>query len=91
VLACEEGIFAEPHGAYAAAALLEAALEGALDPDALTVCVISGHGLKDAEAAAGMVRRLSTPPPLDVPTLAETPLGPSTAISTTDQTKGFSP
>jgi threonine synthase len=91
VLACEEGIFAEPHGAYAAAALLEAAHEGALDPDALTVCVISGHGLKDAEAAAGMVRRLSTPPPLDVPTLAETPLGPSTAISTTDQTKGFSP
>ena len=57
VLAEEEGIFAEPHGTYSVAALLEAAEEGAIDPEALVVCIISGHGLKDMEAAEEIVQR----------------------------------
>jgi len=54
-LARSEGIFAEPHGAYAAAALIEAAEAGTLDPEALIVCVISGFGLKDMDAARQII------------------------------------
>lgn len=50
-LANLEGIFAEPQGAYAAAGLMRAARAGEIDPDALTVCVITGVGLKDMGAA----------------------------------------
>lgn len=57
VLAQEEGVFAEPQGAYAVAALLEAAEQGTLDRDALTVCVVTGLGLKDMAAAQQMIER----------------------------------
>lgn len=50
-LANLEGIFAEPQGAYAAAALMRAAHAGELDPDAAIVCMITGIGLKDMGAA----------------------------------------
>jgi threonine synthase len=61
-LARHEGIFAEPHGAYAMAALSAAAAEGRLDPDALTVCIVSGFGLKDMAAAAEIVAAAGRPP-----------------------------
>lgn len=68
LLALEEGIFAEPHGAYAMAALAEAAGRGDLDRAALTVCVISGFGLKDMAAASAIVAKHGKAP-LRVPTL----------------------
>jgi threonine synthase len=53
-LAREEGILCEPSSAAGLAAVIEAGVE----PDARVVCVLTGHGLKDAETAA----RESTPP-----------------------------
>lgn len=61
-LAIEEGIFAEPHGAYAMAALIEAATNGQIDREALTVCVISGFGLKDMTAAREIIAAHGKPP-----------------------------
>jgi threonine synthase len=61
-LAMEEGIFAEPHGAYAMAALIEAAAKDEIDRDALTVCVISGFGLKDMAAAGEIIAAQGKPP-----------------------------
>jgi threonine synthase len=61
-----EGLFCEP----AAAAGLAAVAKQPPEPDARVVCVITGHGLKDQEAAA----RLSTPPisvPADTDAIAE--------------------
>jgi len=54
LLAREEGLFCEP----ASAAGLAALAAGGVDPGALVVCVVTGHGLKDPETAS----RLSTPP-----------------------------
>jgi threonine synthase len=53
-LAREEGILCEPSSAAGLAAVIEAGVE----PGARVVCVLTGHGLKDAEIAA----RESTPP-----------------------------
>jgi threonine synthase len=61
-----EGLFCEP----AAAAGLAAVAKHPPESDARVVCVITGHGLKDQEAAA----RLSTPPvsvPPDPDAIAE--------------------
>lgn len=63
-LALEEGLFCEP----ASAAGLAALAAGASPPGSLVVCVVTGHGLKDPEAAA----RLSSAP---------VPVGPRRAIS----------
>jgi len=52
-LAQEEGIFCEPASAASVAALAHAGLP----PGALVVCVITGHGLKDPDAAARLARR----------------------------------
>jgi threonine synthase len=57
MLAREEGVFCEPASAAAVAALSGVELE----PGARVVCVITGHGLKDPEAAARW-----TPPPIAV-------------------------
>ncbi|MCP4286318.1 MAG: threonine synthase, partial [Gammaproteobacteria bacterium] len=46
-----EGIFAEPQGAYATAGLLKASQEGVLRSDETVVCVVTGMGLKDMKAA----------------------------------------
>jgi threonine synthase len=59
LLAQEEGVFCEP----ASAAALAALPESDLDPDMLVVCVITGHGLKDPEAAD----RLTPPPTVVAP------------------------
>ena len=56
-LAQEEGIFCEPASAAGVAGLAHAELE----PGTRVVCVITGHGLKDPEAAVRL-----TPPPLAV-------------------------
>jgi threonine synthase len=53
-LAREEGILCEPSSAAGLAALVQAGVE----PGARVVCVLTGHGLKDSEAAA----RESAPP-----------------------------
>jgi threonine synthase len=58
LLAQEEGVFCEPASAAGVAALRE----DGLDPGALVVCVITGHGLKDPET----VER-TMPPPVVVP------------------------
>jgi threonine synthase len=61
-----EGLFCEP----ASAAGLAAVVKEPPEPSARVVCVITGHGLKDQEAAA----RLSTPPisvPADPDAIAE--------------------
>jgi threonine synthase len=57
MLAREEGVFCEPASAVAVAALSRVELERG----ARVVCVITGHGLKDPEAAARW-----TPPPIAV-------------------------
>jgi len=53
-LAREEGVLCEPSSAAGLAAVIEAGVE----PGARVVCVLTGHGLKDAETAA----RESAPP-----------------------------
>jgi threonine synthase len=75
LLATEEGIFAEPQGAYAAAALIQAAEAGAIDARSRTACIVTGAGLKDMAAverfaAAGIAPR----PTIHVHGLADTPL-----------------
>jgi len=50
-LAFEEGIFAEPQGAYAVAALERACRAGAVPAGETVVCTITGAGLKDMQSA----------------------------------------
>ena len=55
-LARLEGIFCEPSSAAGVAGVRRAATAGRIDPEAVIVCVLTGHGLKDpttAEAQAG--------------------------------------
>jgi len=51
-LALDEGIFAEPQGAYAVAALSKACAGGEIAGNDTVVCTITGSGLKDMESAA---------------------------------------
>jgi threonine synthase len=54
-LASLAGVFCEPSSAASVAGVAKAARAGALDPDALVVCVLTGNGLKDpATAEAGL-------------------------------------
>jgi threonine synthase len=50
-LAREQGIFCEPASAASVAGVTRSAAAGELDPDALVVCVLTGHGLKDPTTA----------------------------------------
>jgi threonine synthase len=50
-LAREQGIFCEPASAASVAGVTRAAAAGELDRDALVVCVLTGHGLKDPTTA----------------------------------------
>lgn len=54
-----EGIFCEPASAAAVAGLIKQYRAGKIPRDAQVVCVLTGHGLKDAEMA------LSLAPPLE--------------------------
>ena len=57
-----EGLFAEPASAASVAGLLRLSEEGRLEPGALVVCVLTGHGLKDPEwAIAGAAHPASVP------------------------------
>jgi threonine synthase len=50
-LARTEGIFCEPSSAAALAGIRSVVASGELDADALVVCVLTGNGLKDPQAA----------------------------------------
>ncbi len=50
-LARKEGIFVEPASAASVAGVLHLAAAGTFDPKDTVVCVCTGHGLKDPEAA----------------------------------------
>ena len=57
-IATDEGIFGEPSSAASLAGVRKLVAAGELDPDALTVCVLTGNGLKDpatAEASVGPI------------------------------------
>ena len=54
-LARIEGIFCEPASAASVAGVRKVALTGELDPDALVVAVLTGHGLKDPSTAEAQV------------------------------------
>jgi threonine synthase len=51
LLASREGIFAEPASAASLAVLVKAVRSGAVAPGSRAVCVLTGNGLKDPEAA----------------------------------------
>ena len=55
-LARHEGIFCEPASATGVAGITKAAAAGELDPDAVVVCVLTGHGLKDPTTAERQVQ-----------------------------------
>jgi threonine synthase len=50
-LASQDGVFVEPASAAGAAGLLKAVRTGDLDPGQTVVVTVTGHGLKDIEAA----------------------------------------
>lgn len=52
------GVFCEPASGASLAGVRALREAGRLDPDALVVCVLTGHGLKDPDTAAG----LASPP-----------------------------
>jgi threonine synthase len=54
-LARHEGIFCEPASAASVAGVRKLVAEGAIDPGAAIVCVLTGHGLKDPDTAAANV------------------------------------
>jgi threonine synthase len=54
-LAMEEGIFCEPSSAASVAGVTRLAGSGAIAPDALVVCVLTGTGLKDPTTAETMI------------------------------------
>ena len=56
-LARDEGIFAEPRGAYAIAALKKLVDEEQMELEAETVVIVSGAGLKDMGAAREVISR----------------------------------
>jgi len=51
LLARHAGIFAEPAGAVSLAAAIRLRRVGAIAPVDLVVCVVTGHGLKQLDAA----------------------------------------
>jgi threonine synthase len=60
-LASREGLFAEPASCAPLAMLIRLAREGRIEQDATAVVVLTGHGLKDPEAALHNV-----PPPVSL-------------------------
>ncbi len=56
LVASRDGVFVEPASAASVAGLLAARSEGWIEPGALVVCTVTGHGLKDpATALSGLV------------------------------------
>ena len=54
-LARLEGIFCEPASAASVAGIRKLAAHGSLDPDAMVVAILTGHGLKDPHTAERQV------------------------------------
>ena len=54
-LATEEGIFAEPAGATAAAGLVRAVDEGLIGPEDVVVALVTGLGFKDPASAERLI------------------------------------
>jgi threonine synthase len=63
VLATTEGFFAEPQGIAAFAGLLDAHRAGTLVPGERVVCVVTGAGLKDMQAAEEIIAADAEHPP----------------------------
>jgi threonine synthase len=61
LLAQREGVFGEPASAAGVAGLLQASEAGQVAPGSVVVCTITGHGLKDPDAAVA-----GAPPPVTV-------------------------
>lgn len=62
LLASREGVFCEPASAASIAGLQAAVRAGWVDPDETVVCVLTGHGLKDPDAAielGGNIRQIA--------------------------------
>ena len=57
------GIFCEPASAASLAGVRRLRLDGRLDADALVVCVLTGHGLKDPDTAGRLADPLVTAAP----------------------------
>nr|WP_240188285.1 threonine synthase [Nakamurella flavida] len=70
LLASSEGVFVEPASAASVAGLLATAADGRLPSDALVVCTVTGHGLKDPDIA---LRAMTEP--VVVPVAAEAVAG----------------
>ncbi|HEY3187332.1 MAG TPA: threonine synthase [Solirubrobacteraceae bacterium] len=65
-IATDEGIFCEPSSAASLAGVRKLVAAGELDRDALTVCVLTGNGLKDpATAEASVVPIAEAPATVD--------------------------
>ena len=52
-----EGLFCEPASAASVAGLLALAARGGLERRSTAICVLTGHGLKDPDAAFGLIER----------------------------------
>jgi threonine synthase len=57
ILAQEEGVFCEPASAASVAGLLKQASAGYFSEDAVIVCILTGHGLKDPDRALAVVEK----------------------------------
>ena len=68
-------MFCEPASATSVAALLEAAVDGLIEPGSTVVCVLTGHGLKDPDTAGQEGAEIVRCPP-DVVRLEELALAP---------------
>jgi threonine synthase len=60
LLARREGVFGEPASAAGVAGLLQACASGQVAPGSVVVCTITGHGLKDPDAAVAGARPPAT-------------------------------
>ena len=86
-LAGKEGIFAEPRGAYALAALATEAAMGRIERDCIAVAIVSGTGLKDMATAIEISARHSAPSST-VASIWDSKLDPATGNRTTHRVEG---
>ncbi|KRT63250.1 MAG: threonine synthase, threonine synthase [Chloroflexi bacterium CSP1-4] len=61
-LAHLEGVFCEPASAAGVAGVRKLVAEGAIDPSATIVCVLTGHGLKDPDTATAQAAQVLVAP-----------------------------
>src|SRR5215469_8728839 len=80
LLASTEGIFAETAGGVTLAVLRQLLKEGHIDPDATTVVINSGDGLKTPDAVADSIATITPIPPTLEAFAASEPSLPSPAL-----------